>query len=281
MDRQDSTGHGSGVMSAIDSALKAYVEAAYTDCPEVSIVEDEFVRYLAARVRHGQVPDPAFAGDLLLACGCAQGLPAAVATFEARYAAVIGRVLSRRRASADLAADATQVVYERLLVAPPGGSPKIADYAGTGSLRGWVSAVAATTLLMLRRAAARRREQPPSSDGCPEQMAASEPELRYLKAHCKREVERALERAIEQLTERQRLLLRLHLTEAMSIDALGAMYRVNRATAARWLAAARAAILAGTRAELCATLKLGESECESMVALVRDELSVSVVRHLK
>jgi RNA polymerase sigma-70 factor (ECF subfamily) len=194
---------------------------------------------------------------------------------------VIARVLARRRASPALAADATQAVYERLLVARSGAAPKIADYAGMGSLRAWVSTVAATTLLMIRRAEARRREEPPDLDGSFERATAAEPELRYLQERYKVELQDALRRALERLTDRERLLLRLHLGESMSIDALGAMYSVNRATAARWLASARAAILTGTREELTRALKLSPSEWASIVALVQSQLSVSVVRHLK
>jgi DNA-directed RNA polymerase specialized sigma24 family protein len=73
---------------------------------------------------------------------------------------------------------------------------------------------------MMGRAAARRREEPPERESPLELHAASEPELRYLKARYKAEMERALSRAIERLTERQRLLLRLHLGEWESIVVL-------------------------------------------------------------
>jgi RNA polymerase sigma-70 factor (ECF subfamily) len=140
--------------------------------------------------------------------------------------------------------------------------------------------VAATTLLMLRRAAARRREEPCEMDESLEEVTAAEPELRYLQARYKGELERALVRAIERLTDRQKLLMRLHVGESLSIDALGAMYAVNRATAARWLAAARAAILSATREELTRSLNLAPGEWESIVALVRSRISVSVLRQL-
>jgi len=268
-------------MTDLETELRAYVAGARAACPEVAVTDADFVLYVAARVRDGRPPAAAHAGDLLLACGCARGQPAAVALFNERYRSVIARVLARRQASSDLAADATQSVYERLLVAQAGEVPKIAEYAGTGSLRSWVSTVAATTLHTLRRAAARRREESRGSESALERLAESEPELRYLKARYKVEVERALARAIERLTDRQRLLLRLNLAEGVSIDALGAMYSVNRATAARWLAAARTAILSGTREELGTVLVLTPGEWDSIVALVQSELCISVARHLK
>ena len=65
-----------------------------------------------------------------------------------------------------------------------------------------------------------------------------------------------------------------------SIDVLGSMYSVNRATAARWLAAARRSLMDGARARLRAQLRLSESECDSLVALVRSSLDISIVKQL-
>ena len=87
-------------------------------------------------------------------------------------------------------------------------------------------------------------------------------------------------RALSRLGDRERTLLRLHVGERMSIDHLGAMYRVNRATAARWIAAARESLVEGARGEIRARLRLGESEYQSIIALVRSQLDVSIVRHL-
>ena len=263
-----------------DASLAAYVAAARAAFTGPSVGDDVFRPYVLARARQGRLPDPSYAGDLLLACSCTLRIPAAVAAFHERYDGLITRVLSRRRATGDVLADAAQIVYERLLVGAPGVAPKIGEYAGSGPLRAWVSTVAATTLLMLRRAAARRREESPAAEESLEAVTAAEPELRYLQARYKVELEGALLRAIERLTDRQKLLLRLHLGESLSIDALGAMYSVNRATAARWLAAARAAILAATREELTKSLQLAPGEWESIVALVRSRISVSVLRHL-
>lgn len=262
------------------ASLARYVAAARAAFSGPSVDDDVFGAYVLARARHGRLPDPSYAGDLLLACSCALAVPAADQTFHQRYDAIIARVLSRRRASGDVAADAAQIVYERLLVGAPGVAPKISEYAGSGPLRAWVSTVAATTLLMLRRAAARRREESPETDESLEAVTAAEPELRYLQARYKGELERALLRAIERLTDRQKLLLRLHVGESLSIDALGAMYSVNRATAARWLATARAAILSATREELTRSLNLAPGEWESIVRLVRSRISVSVLRQL-
>ena len=272
----DSLGAG-----AVEAAVNAYIEVARTAWPTFEIDDEEFVRYVAARTSPGKLPDAAHAADLLLACACARSVPAAIEAFRQRHGSVIARVLSRRRASADLADDAAQTLYERLLVAPAGATPKIGEYKGTGPLRSWVSTAAATTAMMMQRTAGRRREQPPDSKGDFAFAADANPELLYMKERYKTEMEDAVARALDRLNDRERTILRLHLGERMTIDQLGVMYRVNRATAARWLAAARESVIAGARDELRTRLRLSPTEWDSIVALVQSGLHVSIARRLK
>ena len=106
-------------------------------------------------------------------------------------------------------------------------------------------------------------------------------ELQFLKQHYRKPVESAMTAALAQLGDRERVLLRLHLVERMSIDRLGTIYGVNRATAARWLANARAAVLQATRAGVRRELRVSESERDSIISLVDSQLQVSVARHLQ
>jgi RNA polymerase sigma-70 factor (ECF subfamily) len=132
---------------------------------------------------------------------------------------------------------------------------------------------------MIRRTAERRREEHDSSQVA--RLAADlDPELAYLKDRYATEMEQAVVHALAHLSDRERTLMRLHLGEHMTIDQLGAMYRVNRATAARWLTAARESLVARARSDLRLRLRLSESECDSIVALVRSQLDVSIVRRL-
>ncbi|HKO90119.1 MAG TPA: hypothetical protein VJU61_03140 [Polyangiaceae bacterium] len=267
---------------ALEGALRAYVEAAQQRWPEFGIEALEFVRYAGRHARDGRLQPLAHAADLLLACACSQGLESGIAAFQRELGPVIDRVLAHRKASADVAADARQIVQERLLVgdASQGLAPKIDAYLGAGPLRSWVATTAATTLLSLRRAAGRRREQPEDSGGGAALGERVDPELDHLKLRYKPEVEQALVEALEQLSARERTLLRLHLGERLSIDALGSMYSVNRATAARWVAAARRALVKNALDGLGKRLQLSETECHSLVALVRSQLDISLVRRL-
>ena len=87
---------------------------------------------------------------------------------------------------------------------------------------------------------------------------------------------RALTAAVEQLSERDRSVLRCHLVERMSIDRIGEVYSVHRATAARWLASIRERLFERTRENLTARLEIGTSEYDSIMRLIQSQLHVSL-----
>jgi RNA polymerase sigma-70 factor (ECF subfamily) len=266
-----------------DVLLDEYLRTAHAAWPTLAVDAEDFARHVAACAVRGAPPPVAHAADLYLAFACARAIPGAAQAYHRAYDAVIARVLSRRRAAGALADDAAQAVHERLLVAPQGsGAPKIAEYGGTGSLKSWVSTTAATTLSMMRRSSARRREdfageREEASDLL---VAATGPELRYMKERYKSELAEAVTVALGRLSDRDRTLLRLQLGEQMSIDRLAAMYGVNRSTAARWLVAARESLVEAVRDEMRSRLRLSASECQSIAELVRSELHVSIARLL-
>ncbi len=265
-----------------DEALGQYVAAARAAWPALAVDPDALARWVSGHARAlGSLPPLAHAADMGLAFACAHRVPGAAEAFHDAYDRVIARVLSRRRAQADVADDAAQTVHARLLVAAPGALPKIAEYAGAGALKSWVSTTAATTVLMMHRAAARRREDGEAQEGANAPPAAAPlPDMAYMKARYKSELEGAVVAALAHLGDRERTLLRLHLGEQVSIDRIGAMYKVDRSTAARWLAAARASLVAAARGEAKERLRLGDDECDSIAALVQSELHVSVARLL-
>lgn len=266
----------------LDDALRQYLKAAREPWPDFGLDPHVFVRYLAERCTGAALPPAAHAADLWLACACAQGAPAAVEQFQREYDPLIARVAARRGAGQDLAADVRQELCERLLVADEssGRRAKIGDYRGAGALRSWVASAAATTLLSLQRASHRRREHH-ESEAREMLLVRLDPELDYLKQRYSAQVHDSVIASIEALSPRDKALLRLHLGQRLSIDALGALYGVNRATAARWLATAREALRRGTVKDLRSRLQLEPRECDSLIALVNSQLDVSLLRHLE
>lgn len=264
---------------ALDPALRCFVSEARRHWPELEVPDLELAAYVRERSEPAAVPPLVHAGDLLLACACARGSAAAIASFRELYHPTIRRVCARHRVDEALADDAEQGVYERLLVSRGEQPPRIAEYRGLGPLAGWVATTTSTTLLMMQRAARRRREQPELA-GAAEQAGPLNPELEILRARYKAQLEEAITSALSELGDRERTLLKLHLGERLNIDTLGSMYGVNRATAARWLVVARKSLLERARAAIRASLGASDEELDSLGLLLRSQLHVSLARHL-
>jgi RNA polymerase sigma-70 factor (ECF subfamily) len=123
-----------------------------------------------------------------------------------------------------------------------------------------------------RRGTEEFSEQEPTS----EPRGPFDPELDYLKLRYRGAYEVALQAALEALPDRDALLLKLHYVDGLNIDRIGVLYGVHRSTVARWRTAARRQILASTREHLRRVLSLSDSEFDSLAALVRSQLTVSL-----
>lgn len=220
--------------------------------------------------------------DLYLACACAGGCSQAIAQFEASFAVDLARGLARVRSPGVADDDVLQTVREKLFTAAPGRRPRIAEYLGTGELRSWVRITVLRTHLNMDRS---RRRRPELARAAPEALLevpgqAVDPELDYLKVHYRAAFTTAFEHALAGLDPRDRNLLRRSLVDRLGVDELGAIHGVHRATAARWVARARATLLAATRSALGERLGVDERELASILRLVESQLDVSVQRLL-
>lgn len=219
--------------------------------------------------------------DLYLACACAQGLPGALQVFEERYLAMLSGVLGSRDANAALVEDACQNVREKLLVAVAGAPPRIAAYSGRGSLQGFVRTAAVRGVIDLQR----QKSGAPldgDEDAALEALSAGqEPELEYIRGRYRQDFKQAFQDALAKLPLEQRSALRLHYLNGLNIDRLGVMLQVHRSTVNRWLVDARAKILTEMRRLLRERLSLSPGDFDSLAALVRSSLDLSISRVLK
>jgi RNA polymerase sigma-70 factor (ECF subfamily) len=132
---------------------------------------------------------------------------------------------------------------------------------------------------MMRRTSGRLREE--GSPDLLERLATPvTPELLYVNERHRRDIQQAIATVLDRLADRERTLLRLSLAERMSIDELAVIYKVNRATAARWLAAAREALVRGTRERICDLLRVTDREYDGAAALTQGDLELSIVQRL-
>lgn len=87
--------------------------------------------------------------------------------------------------------------------------------------------------------------------------------------------------AVDALDAQARALLYYHYIDGLSIDQLGPLYGVHRATVACWLAQARERILKDTRRHLTAQLRINTAEAESLLRGVMSQLGSSLPGRLQ
>jgi len=266
-------------MEEIESALRALDAVGRAEWPEIPLSAEAFAAHVADRVRGRS--DVAgnlgtlHAADLFLACACSLGITAALAAFERVHLSRVPSLVRRVDSSSSFADDVAQAMRERFLVPVKGGCSRIAEYSGRGPLSNWVRVVAVRTALRLRREQ-RRGGNLADQEGELQLARPVDPELDYLKLRYRGAYEEAFGAALAALPDRDALLLKLHYLDGLSIDRIGALYGIHRSTVARWRSGIRRRILASTREQLQRGLSLTESEFDSLVALVRSQLAVSI-----
>ena len=171
--------------------------------------------------------------------------------------------------------DALQRLRSHLLVGENAG-PRLAMYSGRGPLRAWVGVVAARTALMMRRAQPREVLSDDDWAEALSMISTSNPELELLKRQYAAAFTRAFRDAVAGLEPRQRAALRMSFVDGLSIDEIGEIYGVHRATTARWIARACDVLFETTRALLAERLELSQTELDRMTSLVRSQLDVTV-----
>lgn len=239
--------------------------------PGIEVSDEDFVAYLSARI---QIPlDDALrtlaATDVWLACGITRGSRAALEELDRRLTGVAPAIAHLDGGSA-LVADVIAAVRERVLGSH--GNGKIADYRGRGDLRGWLRVVAVREALQILRA--RKREAPISED-LAERIDDRGARLSPAEQSA---YGQAFASALATLTPRERNLIRQQYVYGATIDELGALYGVHRATAARWLAQIRDTLLRRTRGRIADAMLLTGTDLESAMGRLAEHVDYSL-RH--
>lgn len=218
-------------------------------------------------------PLPQFAADIYLACACAAGLRAAMEAFEANEGPVVDGAVRRATRDASQWDDLGQAVREHLFVAG-----KITQYSGQAPLGQWLRVVA----LRVVRSAQRKRVDTPTDEaifrGVIEARTAEDA---LIEARLLRTYKLAFEKAFGELPQRPRTLLRLYVVDGLNVEQVARLMGVHKATAARWIAAAREDLAASTRAIVNQTAKLSADEVESAIRLIQSKIELSLSRLLR
>jgi RNA polymerase sigma-70 factor (ECF subfamily) len=265
----------------LEEALRDFAERGGAAWPTVSLPAEVLAGYLAERAPAGEPPVAwlagARAGDLFLACACAEGLAPALSAFEASFVGQVDAYLRALRPTPQIVADTTQELREKLFVGVAGGPPRIRQYNGQGALGAWVRIVAVRTALDLIEA---QKAGPRGADDGEDLAGAvfsqDDPEIALLKARYRGDFLAAFRDAMAALSPRQRALLRFTFVERLTPARLGVMYGVHRTTAMRWVEAAQEEVLSRTRAMMMDRLHLSSSECDGLVALLKSRIDITL-----
>lgn len=275
----------------LEDGLVALVRAGQAAWVGLELLPQDFVRHIAARCSPGQPPDPKFhhlnGPDSYLAAACLNGVPGALRAFEEHYLRHIPGMLVSMRLSREQMDEVQQQIRCQLLTAEPGARPKLAEYGGRGALRMWLRAASVRTALnMMNRSENRKRTEMPEALGLVPEARINgagprDPERVLLIERHRDEVRQSFLAALMSLPPQQRTLLKLHYLDGRTVEEIGQIYRVHKATISRRLEAARTGALNELRRQLQQRLKISNSEVRDLVLAVTSQLEVSLSQALQ
>jgi RNA polymerase sigma-70 factor (ECF subfamily) len=258
-----------------DSEEEAAYETGRAAWPDVVLERECFAgRARAAGVRADDLA--VHAADLFLAYACVDGNRAAVEHFERLLLSRVEIYVGHLNLSPASLEETRQRVRVKLLAGDP---PAIAWYRGRGPLGAWVRVTTVRAALDL----VARPDEGASDRELLELTAPLDdnPELAAARELYRQRFQSGLEAALTALTPREKTLLRLHVVDGLNVDGIGRIFRVHRATAARWLVTIRSRIFQSLREELGLQRLASSSEVRSLAGLLRDEIHLSATRILR
>jgi RNA polymerase sigma-70 factor (ECF subfamily) len=238
---------------------------------------DAFARHVAALHPDGP-PANLVAVDLGLAYRALAGDASAVTAIFETLVADVAPALRRMGARDHEIEELVQRLRVKALVGDGERAPRLAAYAGRGSLRRWLRTALVNAFLNLRR------DEPPAcdDDALLDAIAgAGDGEMELVRARYRDTLAGAIGNAIAALEPAHKLVLRYAYLDGLGLDAIGAALRVSRATAHRRVQAARDALRERVEAIIGRELGLDADELESLQRIVLDQIEVSVRRLLE
>jgi RNA polymerase sigma-70 factor, ECF subfamily len=262
-------------MQSFDELAVAF-EAGRAAWPAASLAYEEFARFVAdAGITSGDLA--AHGGDLYLACACTCADPGALRAFEENFIRTIDGHLRRCGVAAEWVSEVQQKVRLKLLLGP---HPGIRRYRAQGPLTAFVRVTAVRVAVDVAAAATALKKRPDEEILNVLISMDAGPELDTVRALYRDRFRAAIEEALASLSKREKTIMRLHFVDGLNIQGIGSLYRVHRATVARWLVTIRARVLAELRTRLSLHLGGTPSELRSLVQLLRDDIDLSARRIL-
>jgi RNA polymerase sigma-70 factor, ECF subfamily len=213
--------------------------------------------------------------DIFLALACGRGDPEAIRALSSRHLQTLDDYLARSGFDGDTRQD---ILQQALMHLCTGESPRILTYAGRAALASWLRVAVHRFALQMVRQNGNVAARELSLDALVGPDVDVETRVTIEEARPRFQL--AMQQALTDLDDRERTLLRLCFLDGLSIDAIGAMYGVHRATAARWLQNIRRQLFVRVQSTLQSELGLRDSEFESLAFLIQTGIHLSLRRVL-
>lgn len=272
------TADASRFAPATSAMLVERFEAARAAWPAIELSRVEFARDLARRLGKDASPEALATcrtADVYVAIAAVAGDAVATKQVIELLARELQFAARETRATEDQCNEVRGELHRLLFTTEPKRTAAAASYAGRSALATFLKVMATRELV---RAVQRGRRETPHDD---DQLFSlitpgSDPELAIFRARYHDGVEKAIRTALGKLVGRSRAVLRYQLVDGWSIDRIGQVYGVHRATAARWLEDAREELGALIRTEVGAQLGITVTEIDSIIRLVQTRLDLSL-----
>jgi RNA polymerase sigma-70 factor, ECF subfamily len=235
--------------------------------PGIEMSERQFDMAWKLLLDSHEAPDKNFAPDFYLVLACSDKKPKALEQLRALIKAQIPCLRSLGLDSSN-EEDLVSITFTHLVE-----NSRLLAYSARAPLHSWLRTVMTNKAIDLVRKSSREVELDEVVLG--DLATEGAPELEVLKKQFKGVFSTSFALAVKQLTPRQRNLLRQHHLDELSLEEMGALYSVHRATTARWLAEARVALLENTRKEVSVRMGIGTQEVDSIMRVVKSRLDIS------
>jgi RNA polymerase sigma-70 factor (ECF subfamily) len=257
--------------------VEEYVKAAREAWPEITI---DVARFASEIERRGTPVEAVKGLDLYLAIACTDGNERAIEAVRKLLVAEVGFAASKTTATKEQLADVTGALSHVLFVDEEERPAALRSYSGRGDLKSYLRVIAMRELMKVVNRG-RKEVFAEDDDFIDRIVPPSDPELSMLRERYRGDVDEAMKAALATLDERERALLRYAFVDGWNVDAVGKVYGVHRATAARWISAARESLGTRIREQLAARLRVDVDDVDSIVRLVQSRIDVSLDRVLK
>jgi RNA polymerase sigma-70 factor, ECF subfamily len=272
----------------LERVLVDAVNAARAHWGEVNVPPERFAGHLAGRLPPtcagrpvSEALEQVRVAELYLAFACALELPAALHALEENYLRSLPAMLSHLKVPDATLDEVCQRLRVHLLVRDGAATPRIAEFAGRGTLASWIRVAATREALKLK--AGEHAGGDDAGAAALEALPAQgrDPELDLIRRRYARELRQALAAAVATLTADQRHLLLLYFGDRLSTTALGKLFGVNQSTASRWLQALRQSLYEATKLNLKERLGLSSRDFESLLAVLDSQFELSISQFLE